>query len=158
LLSISQLCDKNFKIIFEKDSCLIYDSDLSTILFKGIRKKNIYVLSMNIISNEHCLVASVDDSLLWHRRCGHVHMKNISRISKHDLVNGLPKISFKKDHFCDACQQEKLHKSTFKSKGVVSIKRPLELLDIDLFGPSRITSLNGSKYAFVIVDDFSRFT
>ena len=29
---------------------------------------------------------------------------------------------------------------------------------MDLFGPSRIQSLDGKSYAFVIVDDYSRFT
>ena len=29
---------------------------------------------------------------------------------------------------------------------------------MDLFGPSRTTSLGGKSYAFVIVDDFSRYT
>ena len=35
---------------------------------------------------------------------------------------------------------------------------PLQLLHIDLFGPSRYTNLNGKYYAFVIVDDYSRYT
>ena len=34
----------------------------------------------------------------------------------------------------------------------------LQLLHIDLFGPSRYTSLNGKYYAFVIADDYSRYT
>jgi len=29
---------------------------------------------------------------------------------------------------------------------------------MDLFGPSRTMSLGGNLYAFVVVDDFSRFT
>ena len=29
---------------------------------------------------------------------------------------------------------------------------------MNLFGPSRTTSLGGKSYAFVIVDDFSRYT
>ena len=99
LLSISQLCDKNYKIVFEKDCCMIYDMDMSSLLFKGIRKKNIYTLSMNFPSHDHCLLISSDDSLLWHRRCGHVNMKNMSRISRSDLVNGLPKLDYKKNHF-----------------------------------------------------------
>ena len=41
---------------------------------------------------------------------------------------------------------------------MISTSRPLELLHMDLFGPSRNASLNGSKYVFVIVDDYSRFT
>ena len=51
-----------------------------------------------------------------------------------------------------------MHKTSFKSKDVISTKRPLELLHIDLFGPSRITSLNHNRYVLVIVDDFSCFT
>jgi len=38
------------------------------------------------------------------------------------------------------------------------LKKPLELLHIDLFGPVRTTSLAGKQYGFVIVDDFSRYT
>ena len=158
LLSISQLCDKNYKIVFEKEHCMIYDIDMTSLLFKGVRKKNIYILSMNFSSYDHCLLVSSDDSLLWHRRCGHVNMRNLSRVSKNDLVNGLPRLEYKKDHFCDSCQKGKMHKTSFKFKDIISTKRPLELLHIDLFGPSRISSLNNSRYALVIVDDYSRFT
>jgi transposase InsO family protein len=41
---------------------------------------------------------------------------------------------------------------------VVTTKRPLELLHMDLFGPVAYISIGGSKYGLVIVDDFSRFT
>jgi transposase InsO family protein len=37
-------------------------------------------------------------------------------------------------------------------------ERPLELLHMDLFGPIAYISIGGSKYCFVIVDDYSRFT
>jgi hypothetical protein len=36
--------------------------------------------------------------------------------------------------------------------------RPLELLHMDLFGPIAYISIGGSKYCFVMVDDYSRFT
>ena len=49
-------------------------------------------------------------------------------------------------------------KSSFKSKNMISTTRPLQLLHMDLFGPSKIASHGGNYYAFVIVDDFSRFT
>ena len=49
-------------------------------------------------------------------------------------------------------------KSTLKYKNVVSTTRPLQLLHMDLFGPSRTRSLRGNVYALVIVDDFSRYT
>lgn len=41
---------------------------------------------------------------------------------------------------------------------MISTSKPLELLHLDLLGLSKIQSINHSKYVFVIVDDFSRFT
>jgi len=40
---------------------------------------------------------------------------------------------------------------------MVSTSKPLELLHMELFGPSRTMSLGGNYYALVVVDDFSRF-
>ena len=46
---------------------------------------------------------------------------------------------------------------SFKLKNIVSTSRPLELLHMDLFGPSRTKNIGGNYYDFVIVDDYSRF-
>ena len=157
LLSISQLCDIGYKIKFEKDKCHIIDSNLN-IIFEGIRKKNIYVLSMKISNDNLCLLANTSDPWLWHKRFGHLNFKLLSKISKLDLVRGLPKITFRVDRICDACQLGKLKKSSFKLKDMISTSKPLELLHLDLFGPSQIQSINHNRYVFVIVDDYSRFT
>ncbi|GJW84471.1 zf-CCHC domain-containing protein [Tanacetum coccineum] len=45
-----------------------------------------------------------------------------------------------------------------KAKNMVSTKRYLELLHMDLFGPSDIKSYGGNLYTLVIVDDYSRYT
>ena len=44
-LIISQLCDKGYRIKFEKDRCHIEENE-SNIIFKGNRKRNIYILNM----------------------------------------------------------------------------------------------------------------
>ena len=49
-------------------------------------------------------------------------------------------------------------KNSFKNKNFISTTRSLELLHMDLFGISRTPSLGGKSYAYVIVDDFSRYT
>ena len=67
-------------------------------------------------------------------------------------------MDFENDLFCDACAKGKHTRSSFKSKNCVSTSRPLELLHLDLFGPTRTMSLGGKQYGFVLVDDFSRFT
>ena len=44
---------------------------------------------------------------LWHRRLGHVGMKQLNRLLKHDLVVGLKNVKFDKDKLCSACQAGK---------------------------------------------------
>jgi len=62
------------------------------------------------------------------------------------------------DRLCEACQKGKQTKSSFKPLNIVSTTRPLELLHMDLFGPSRTMSLGGNYHCLVIVDDYARFT
>ena len=75
-----------------------------------------------------------------------------------ELVIGLPKLKFEKNKVCEACQKGKQTKTSFKQKQFVSTTRPLEMLHMDLFGPSRTMSIGGNYYGLVIVDDFSRYT
>ncbi|KAH9728331.1 Integrase catalytic domain-containing protein [Citrus sinensis] len=159
LLSISQLCDKGYRVIFDESKCVIENACDGKVLFVGNRCVNVYTINIDCAStNEKCLSALHDDGWLWHRRLGHASMDLISKIVKNDLVKGLPKINFQKDRTCEACQFRKQIKTSFKSKNHVSTSKPLQLLHIDLFGPSRYASLSGKFYAFVIVDDYSRYT
>ncbi|WVZ58312.1 hypothetical protein U9M48_008593 [Paspalum notatum var. saurae] len=77
---------------------------------------------------------------------------------KKDLIRGLKDITFEKDKLCSACQADKQVANTHPSKTFMSTSRPLELLHMDLFGPTTYTSIGGNNYGFVIVDDFSRYT
>src|ERR1044072_8549059 len=159
LLSISQLCDKGFKIKFTKDECLIIDEVINEVKLKCKRINNIFMISLDDLSLKvKCLMVNNNESWLWHKRAAHIHMEHLNKLTKHDLVVGLPKIKFVKDKLCDACQKGKQTKSSFKSKDVVSTTRPLQLLHMDLFGPSRTRSFGGNVYALVIVDDFSRYS
>ena len=64
---------------------------------------------------------------------------------------------FSKDRPCSACIAGKMHEKNHLKKTVISTKRPLELLHMDLFGPPTYDSLGGMKYCLVIVDDYSRY-
>jgi len=154
LLSISQLCDKGYKITFEPNLCLILDSNSSETILVGKRVNNVSCIT----SSMNCLLIRNDESWLWHRRLAHIHMYHLNRLVSKELVVGLPKLKFERDRLCEACQKGKQTKSSFKPLNVVSTSRPLELLHMDLFGPSRTMSLGGNYYGLVIVDDYSRFT
>ncbi|GKA40088.1 integrase, catalytic region, zinc finger, CCHC-type containing protein [Tanacetum coccineum] len=111
-------------------------------------------------SSPVCLMskATSTKSLLWHRRLSHLSFGTINDLTKHDLVDGLPKFKYCKDHFCSACERGKSKKSSHPPKLVPSTHFKLELLHMDLCGPIRVESINGKRYILVIVDDYSRFT
>jgi len=157
LLSISQLCDSGFEVVFKSNICIVKHTSSGKIFFTASRKKNLYALYLDDIPAETCFMTLEKDKWIWHKRARHISMKTISKISKLDLVRGLPKIDFEKDRIYEACTRGKQVKSSFKTNDFVSTKRPLELLHIDLFGPVRTASLSGKQYGFVIVDDFSRY-
>ncbi|GJW56901.1 retrovirus-related pol polyprotein from transposon TNT 1-94 [Tanacetum coccineum] len=74
-----------------------------------------------------------------------------------ELVRNLPKLKFDQ-YFCDAYKMGKQAHASHKAKNVVSTTRCLELLHMDLFGPSAVQSYGGNHYTLVIVEDYSRYT
>ena len=69
----------------------------------------------------------------------------MSKLAKKNLVKGFPKVNYKRNRLCDAYQLRKQTRNTFKPKNIVSTTRLLELLHMDLFGPTRTTSLGEKK-------------
>jgi len=61
LLSISQLCDKGYKVNFEANTCTISNETYGKVLFTGRRVNNIYLLDiMNSCSENECLLSKCD--------------------------------------------------------------------------------------------------
>nr|GFA65490.1 hypothetical protein [Tanacetum cinerariifolium] len=102
--------------------------------------------------------ASSSQSWLWHQRLSHVNFATINKLVKNNLVRGLPKMKFKKDHLCFACEQGKIHQKHHKSKTAFSSHKPLYLLHMGLCGSMRAESINRKRYVLVVVDDYSRYT
>ncbi|GJV80110.1 uncharacterized mitochondrial protein-like protein [Tanacetum coccineum] len=95
LFSVSQMCDKKNYVLFTDTECLVLSPnfklpDENQILLKIPRKDNMYSFDMkNIVPKESltCLVAkaTLDESMLWHRRLGHINFKNINKLVKDNL-------------------------------------------------------------------------
>ncbi|GJW64521.1 putative ribonuclease H-like domain-containing protein [Tanacetum coccineum] len=168
LFSVSQMCDKKNKVLFTDSECLVLSPefklpDENQVLLKIPRQNNMYSFNLeNIVPSGGlaCLIAkaTTDESNKWHRRLGHVNFKNLNKLVKGNLVRGLPSKIFQNDHTCVACQKGKQHKASCKAKSVSSISHSLQLLHMDLFGPTSVRSLNHKTYCLVITDDFSRFS
>ncbi|GKA02169.1 putative ribonuclease H-like domain-containing protein [Tanacetum coccineum] len=168
LFSVSQMCDKKNYVLFTDTECLVLSPnfklpDENQILLKIPRKDNMYSFDMkNIVPKESltCLVAKAtsDESMLWHRRLGHINFKNINKLVKDNLVRGLPTKHFENDQTCVACLKGKQHRASCKSKVLNLITKPLFMLHMDLFGPTFVSSLMHKKYCLVVIDDYNRFT
>nr|GEY87535.1 retrovirus-related Pol polyprotein from transposon TNT 1-94 [Tanacetum cinerariifolium] len=111
-------------------------------------------------SSPNCLLskASKNKSWLWHRRLNHINFGTINDLARKDLVRGLPRLKFEKDHLCSACQLGKSKMNTHKPKAENTNLEVLNTLHMILCGPMRVQTVNGKKYILVIVDDYSRFT
>ncbi|GJR23498.1 putative ribonuclease H-like domain-containing protein [Tanacetum coccineum] len=152
LFSVSQICDKKNKVLFTDSECLVLSPefklpDENQVLLRIPRQNNMYSFNLeNIVPSGGlaCLIAkaTIDESNKWHRRLGHVNFKNLNKLVKGNLVRGLPSKIFQNDHTCVACQKGKQHKASCKAKTVSSISQPLQLLHMDLFGPTSVRSLN----------------
>ncbi|GKE23075.1 putative ribonuclease H-like domain-containing protein, partial [Tanacetum coccineum] len=190
LFSVSQMCDKKNYVLFTDTECLVLSPnfklpDESQILLKIPRKDNMYSFDMkNIVPKESltCLVAkaTLDESMLWHRRLGHINFKNINKLVKDNLVRGLPTKRFENDQTCVACLKGKQHRASCKSKVLNPITKPLFMLHMDLFGPTFdetceilknfikeienlvdkkvkiVRSDNGTKFKNKVMDNFCR--
>ncbi|GKB77887.1 retrovirus-related pol polyprotein from transposon TNT 1-94 [Tanacetum coccineum] len=154
IIGKGQICDNKCRVTFsEHDSEITKDGK---VIGRGIRKKGLYVMKLgNKPKDQICLATIDENSTLWHRRLGHANMRLIQSLASKELVRNLPKLKFDQ-HFCDACKIGKQAHASHKAKNIVSTTRCLELLHMDLFGPSVVRSYGGNRYTLVIVDDYSR--
>ncbi|GJX06901.1 putative ribonuclease H-like domain-containing protein [Tanacetum coccineum] len=161
LFSVGQFCDSDLEVAFRKHSCYVRDTD-GVELIKGSRGSNLYTISIEDMmkSSPICLLskASKNKSWLWHQRLNHLNFGIINDLARKDLVRGLPRLKFEKDHLCSACQLGKSKKHTHKPKTENTNLEVLNTLHMDLCGPMRVQTINGKRYILVIVDDYSRFT
>ncbi|GJS47514.1 retrovirus-related pol polyprotein from transposon TNT 1-94 [Tanacetum coccineum] len=137
-------------------TCLIAQAS-SKVISRGIRKKGLYVKLGNKPKDKISLATIDENSTLWRRRLGYANICLIQSLASKELVMNLPKLKFDQ-HFCDACKIGKQAYASYKAKNIVSTTRCLELLHMDLFGPSAVRSYGGNRYTLVIVDDYSRYT
>ncbi|WVZ63057.1 hypothetical protein U9M48_012727 [Paspalum notatum var. saurae] len=149
LLSVGQLYDLGFQCLFKPNEVIVSKIDGGEEVFKGFRHNNLYLVDFNSkkANLQACLFSKNSMGWLWHRRLAHVGLSTLKKVMKKDL-----------DKLCSACQAGKQVANTHPSKTFMSTSRPLELLHIDLFGPTTYTSIGGNNYGFIIVDDFSRYT
>nr|GFA35138.1 integrase, catalytic region, zinc finger, CCHC-type, peptidase aspartic, catalytic [Tanacetum cinerariifolium] len=148
LFSIGQFCDSNLEVAFKRDACFVRNLE-GVDLLKGDRSTNLYTINLHEMASASpiCLMARVSStkSWLWHQRLSHLNVNTINDLARNDLVAGLPKFKYHKEHLCPSCEQGKSKKASHLPKPVPNSRQRLHLLHMDLCGPMRIASVNGKR-------------
>jgi hypothetical protein len=158
LLSMSQLLDEGFEVFFRPDGSRILDSQ-GDLVSMVIPEGQVFRADLSQSSGvERCFLAGSSSELWkWHRKLGHLSFDLLSRLSKLNLVKGLPRLRFEKELVCAPCRHAKMVATSHPPLTDVMTERPCKLLHMDLVGPARVQSVGGKWYILVVVDDYSRY-
>ncbi|GJS44722.1 retrovirus-related pol polyprotein from transposon TNT 1-94 [Tanacetum coccineum] len=161
LFSVGQFCDSDLEVAFRRNTCFVRNLE-GVDLLKGNHTTNLYTINLHEMASASpiCLMAhsTSTKSWLWHQRLSHLNFDTINDLARNNLVTGIPKFKYHKEHLCPSCEQGKSKRASHPPKPVPNSKKRLHLLHIDLCGLMRVASINGKQYVLVIVDDYSRYT
>nr|GEV79525.1 retrovirus-related Pol polyprotein from transposon TNT 1-94 [Tanacetum cinerariifolium] len=145
LFSVGQFCNADLEVAFRRNTCFIRDLD-GVDLLKGNHSINLYTINLYdmALASPICLMARATPtkSWLWHQQLSHLNFDTINDLAKNDLVSGLPKFKYAKEHLCPSCEQGKSKRASHPPKPVLNSKQRLHLLHMYLCGPMRVASIN----------------
>ncbi|GJW20226.1 putative ribonuclease H-like domain-containing protein [Tanacetum coccineum] len=111
LFSVGQFCDSDLEITFRRNTCFV--RNLAGVdLLKRNYTTNLYTINLHDMASASpiCVMAHATSSKLWlwHQRLSHNNFDTINDLSRNDLVTGLPKFKYHKEHLCPSCSNRSL--------------------------------------------------
>nr|GEV86914.1 ribonuclease H-like domain-containing protein [Tanacetum cinerariifolium] len=107
LFSVGQFCDYDLEVAFRRDACFVRNLE-GVDLLKEDRSTNLYTINLHEMASALpiCLMAraSSTKSWLWHQRLSHLNFDTINDLARNDLVAGLPKFKYHKEHLCPSLE------------------------------------------------------
>ncbi|GJY81040.1 retrovirus-related pol polyprotein from transposon TNT 1-94 [Tanacetum coccineum] len=114
LFSVGQFCDSDLEVVFRRNTYFIRNLE-GVDLLKGNRTTNLYTINLYEMASASPILlmarATSTKSWLLHQRLSHLNFNTINDLAKNDLVTGLPKFRYHKEHLCPSCEQGKRKKS-----------------------------------------------
>ncbi|GKA72662.1 retrovirus-related pol polyprotein from transposon TNT 1-94, partial [Tanacetum coccineum] len=108
------------------------------------------IIGKGTISNDSLKIDNVE----------HVDNLGFNLISRGQICDNKCRVTFS-EHDSEITKDSRVigkqAHASHKAKNIVSTTRCLELLHMDLFGPSAIQSYGGNRYTLVLVDDYSKY-
>ena len=93
------------------------------------------------------------DSCMWNNKLGHMSAKGMKMLVAKEALEGLKSVDM---GLCESCVMGKQKKVSFTKAPREPKKVRLEMVHTDVWGPSPVSSLGGSRLYVTFIDDFSR--
>ncbi|RVX16420.1 Retrovirus-related Pol polyprotein from transposon TNT 1-94 [Vitis vinifera] len=149
LIYVGQLDDEGHAILFVGGTWKVTKG--ARVLARGKKTGTLYMTSC---PRDTIAVADAStDTSLWHRRLGHMSEKGMKMLLSKGKLPELKSIDF---DMCESCILGKQKKVSFLKTSRTPKAEKLELVHTDLWGPSPVASLGGSRYYITFIDDSSR--
>ncbi|KAE8729685.1 hypothetical protein F3Y22_tig00003435pilonHSYRG00123 [Hibiscus syriacus] len=149
LLSVGQLIEKGFKVIFEDEYCLIKDANNQDIFKVKMKGKS---FSLNPLEEEQSVFSLKEDvTQIWHNRVEHYHHQGLLQLREKELALDVPKLSDAISS-CKACQFGKQNRKHFP-KSTWRATHKLQLIHTDVSGPQRTPSLKEATNTVVFLQN-----
>ena len=98
-------------------------------------------------------ISSVPSLALWHARLGHVSSSRIQQLASRGLLGLVSTENFD----CVPCQLGKQPTLPFNTSESISTDI-FDLIHSNVWRPSSVSSIGGSRYFVVFIDDYSRYS
>nr|GEZ94655.1 hypothetical protein [Tanacetum cinerariifolium] len=160
LFSVGQLCDSDLEVVFRRNACFVRNLE-GVDLLKGDHSTNLYTINLHKMASASpiCIMdrASSTKSWLWHQRLSHLNFDTINNLARNDLVSGLPKFKYHKEHLCPSCEQGKSKRASHPPKPVPNSRSKDEAPEVIKTFLKRITVLLQSPVIIIRTDNDTEF-
>ncbi|KAL4569195.1 hypothetical protein LXL04_024829 [Taraxacum kok-saghyz] len=163
LLSVSQITTNlNCVVIFWIDYCVFKDIQMKKTIGCGVRRGKLYYLELEPNSSKGVMRALVAEGHSWnkkeldiwlyHRRFGHTSFNYLKRL----FPNLFVKCDVSKFR-CEICELAKSHSASYPST-LSNNTLPFMTIHSDVWGPSKVPTMSGTRWFLTFIDDYSRMT
>ena len=155
ILSLGRLDEEGYKMTMFGGQLAIHDQDDALLAEVHHTEGRLYLLKLKVEDN--CLLPEANDnsSWIWHLRYGHSNYHFLKNMATKQLVEGLPPITLP-TQLCHNDLAGKQSRVPFPKMTVFRANAPLELVFANICGPISPSTLGGSQYFLLIVDNYSR--
>ncbi|KAF5797362.1 putative RNA-directed DNA polymerase [Helianthus annuus] len=150
LISVGKLDDEGFNVHFGGGQWKVIKGNL--VIAKGKKKGTLYMAEVSA-EGVHAMTTGPSPSNLWHNRLGHMSEKGLKMLAQKGKFPDLKKVE---TEFCEPCVLGKQKRVTFVKTGRTPKAQKLELVHSDVYGPTSVISLGGSRYYVTFIDDSTR--